>query len=75
MTETTGLDVIRVMALSRVKRMQYGRLAAEAGVHAETLRAFAEGRLATLPPDKLAALVRELLEGHAVLDSQSGLLK
>ncbi len=76
MTEaiTTGTDVLRAMALTRVKRANYGIVASAIGVHADTLREFAEGRR-QLPTEKLQALALEMSGGHTAYDVESGMLK
>lgn len=76
MTEAikTGTDVLRAMALTRVKTMRYGKVASEIGIHPDTLRDFAEGRR-ELPTDKLQAMALEMTGGHTCLDLETGMLK
>jgi hypothetical protein len=71
----TGIDALRAMAMARVKQQTYGRIANEIGVSPDTLRDFAEGRRATLPDEKLRALAKQIYEGHAEYDAETGMLR
>jgi hypothetical protein len=65
---------LRARVGARVKQCAEVRIAAEIGVSADHLRAFAEGSRA-LPVDKLKALASQLTGGHSEYDSETGMMR
>jgi hypothetical protein len=71
----TGADLVREALRGLNRKLNLSNTARDVGLPISTLEDFAENRLAALPPEKLAALVKAIFNGHFEIDAATGLLK